>query len=163
MYITILLKYCSKREWKIIKFPLSALIKMIDRCAFSFSTHANWVNQIFYYKWHKIKIMEWFILVFAQWSLVGKIGRQPDLGPMRLVLNTARHWLFFTCVWSSKSKTDTRYAYQTDCKLFISALKKFQWNMCIRQWKHVVSDDFSASPSIEHWKTKWRVTSLICT
>lgn len=108
--------------------------------------------------------MERFILVFAQWTFQEKIGRQCDLGPTRLVLNTARHWLFFFSLHASEVQ-NLRLIHashiKSDCKLFISALKKFQWNMCIRQWKHVVSDDFSASPSVEHRNTKWRVTSLI--
>lgn len=132
---------------------------------FTFNAHVKWMNHIFYYKWHEIKIMERFILVFAQWTFQGKIGRQSDLGPTRLVLNTARHWLFFSLHTSEVQNLRLIHAshIKSDCKLFISALKKFQWNMCIRQWKHVVSDDFSASPSVEHRNTKWRVTSLICT
>lgn len=129
-----------------------------------FNAYAKWVNQFLYYKWQKIKNngQIYPCVCTVKFARENRAPIWPWPNEARLEYSSSLAF-FFTCVWSSKSKADTRYAYQSDCKLFISALKKFQWNMCIRQWKHVVSDDFSASPSLEHWKTKWRVTSLICT
>lgn len=99
---------------------------MIDRCAFSVSTRTlNGVNQFLYYKWHKIKIMDRFILVFAQCSLQGKIGRQSDLGPMRLVLNTVRHWLFFL---RASEVQNLRLIHATHINLIASCLSLLSKN-----------------------------------